>query len=337
MLDIFGLHKELIAAACLSGNENGIAKVLASYARPLCDEVTQDVLGNLICHKKGKGKRIMCAAHMDAIGLMVRYIDEQGFVRVYPIGGHYPYELLNTRVRVNDTYGIVRLAKAAKNMGKTGKEIGYDDIYVDIGAADKADAEKHLNIGSNMLFEGTARKLAGTRVMSPYADDLIGCVMLLCALEQAQKSQNDIWAVFTVQEELGCRGAKTSAYAIDPDIAVAVDVTTAGDCPMENERYNPVELGAGPALKIVDSTVYCSQGLNMLLEKIAQAEGIKVQKEILRGGGTDTGEIILSREGVASTCISIATRNIHMPVEIYDTEDVRQGAQLLSALLRAKL
>ncbi|MBR5903258.1 MAG: M20/M25/M40 family metallo-hydrolase [Clostridia bacterium] len=336
MLDIFKLHNELISAACTSGNENGIAKVIATYAKDLCDEITQDVLGNLICHKKGKGKRIMCAAHMDAIGLMVRCIDEQGFVRVYPIGGHYPYELLNTRVRVKNVCGIVRLSKAAENMGKTGKEIGYDDIYVDIGAADKNDALKHLNIGDSLLFEGTARKLAGSRVMAPYADDLIGCVMLLCALEQAQKSPNDVWAVFTVQEELGCRGAKTSAYAIDPDIAVAVDVTTAGDCPSENERYNPAALGAGPALKIVDSTVYCSQGLNLLLENIAKAENIPVQKEILRGGGTDTGEIILSRDGVASTCISVVTRNIHMPVEIYDLDDVRHGAALLAALLRAK-
>ncbi|MBQ2865128.1 MAG: M20/M25/M40 family metallo-hydrolase [Clostridia bacterium] len=336
MLDIFNLHNELIKAACTSGNENGIARVIASYARLLCDEVTTDVLGNLICHKKGRGKRIMCAAHMDAIGLMVRYIDEQGFVRVYPIGGHYPYELLNTRVRAKTVSGIVRLSKASANMGKTGKEIGYDDIYVDIGAANKAEAQKHLNIGDTLLFEGQARKLGSARVMAPYADDLIGCVMLLCALEQAQKSQNDVWAVFTVQEELGCRGAKTSAYAIDPDIAVAVDVTTAGDCPSENERYNPLELGAGPALKIVDSTVYCSQGVNTLLEKIAQAEGIPVQKEILRGGGTDTGEIILSRDGVASTCISVVTRNIHMPVEIYDTDDIRHGARLLAALLRAK-
>ena len=134
MLDIFKLHSELIAAACTSGNENGIAKVIASYARKLCDEVAIDVLGNLVCHKKGKGKRIMCAAHMDAIGLMVRYIDEKGFIRVYPIGGHYPYELINTRVRINDTFGIVKLAKSAENMAKTGKEIGYDDIYVDIGA-----------------------------------------------------------------------------------------------------------------------------------------------------------------------------------------------------------
>ena len=337
MFDIFTLHSELVKAASASGSESGIAKVIASYARGLCDEVTVDVLGNLVCHKKGKGKRIMLAAHMDAIGLMVRYIDDKGFIRVYPIGGHYPYELINTRVRINDTYGIVKLAKSSENMGKTGKEIGYDDIYVDIGACSKAEAEKHLSIGDSMLFEGELHKLGDSRVMGPYADDLIGCVMVLCALERAKDSSNDIWAVFTVQEELGCRGAKTSAFAIDPDIAVAVDVTTAGDCPSENERFNPVTLGGGAAIKIVDSTVYCSTGLNALLKKIAGASGIRVQQEILRGGGTDTGEIILTRDGVASTCISVPTRNIHMPVEIYDLNDVSEGIRLITALIRAKL
>ncbi len=337
MLDILSMHRQLAQAACTSGNEDGIARTIASLAAPFCDEISRDALGNLICHKKGSGKRIMCAAHMDAIGLMVSFIDEHGYLFVAPIGGHYPYELLNTRVRFNKVCGIVKLCKAAENMGKTGREVGFNDIYIDIGARSREDALKYVSVGDTALFESEVRALGGTRIMAPYADDLAGCILLLCALEQSQKSKNDIWAVFTVQEELGCFGAKTSAFALKPDIGIAIDVTTAGDCPAESEHHNGVKLGGGAAIKIMDSSVYCSRGLNGLLHRIAQGCNIPVQDEILRGGGTDTSEMLLSREGVPSTCISIPTRNIHMPVEIYDTSDVIAGARLLSALLCAKL
>lgn len=333
MFNIFQLQKQLVSNASTSGYESKIAHTIASLAKPYCDEVSIDVLGNLICHIKGKGKKIMCAAHMDAIGFMVKFIDENGFLYVNPIGGHYAYELINTRVRFEKVCGIFRLCKASENAGKTGREITFNDIYIDIGACSEESAKKLVSIGDTALFEGEAVRLGDNRIMTPYADDLSGCAMLLYAMEHCKKRENDLYFVFTVQEELGCRGAKTSAFGIDPDIAIAVDVCPAGDCPAENERHNGIALGKGPTLKIMDSSVFCSVGLNKLLKSIASAMNIKTQWEILSGGGTDTSEMLLTRDGVPSTCISIPTRNLHMPTEIVDIRDIENGARLLAAVL----
>ena len=337
MLEIFNLQKELVKNASTSGYEGKIGRVIAAIAKPLCDDMRVDVLGNLICHIKGKskGKRIMCAAHMDAIGFMARYIDENGFIYVNPIGGHYAYELINTRVRFEKVIGIFRLCKAAENAGKTGKEITFNDIYVDIGACSKTAAEQLVSIGDTALFEGETVMLGKNRIMTPYADDLSGCAMLLKAMEMCKSPPNDLYFVFTVQEELGCRGAKTAAFGIEPHIAIAVDVCPAGDCPAENDRHNNIVLGKGPTIKIMDSSVFSSVGLNRLLKSVATAMNMETQWEILTGGGTDTSEMLLTRDGVPATCISIPTRNLHMPVEIFDIRDVENGAKLLAATLRS--
>lgn len=336
MLEIFNLQKELVKNASTSGYEGKIGRAIADLAKPFCDEMRIDALGNLICHIKGKGKRIMCAAHMDAIGFMARYIDENGFIYVNPLGGHYAYELINTRVCFEKVSGIFRLCKASENAGKTGKEITFNDIYIDIGARSKEGAEKLISIGDTAIFEGETVMLGKNRIMTPYADDLSGCAMLLCAMGICKNSPNDLYFVFTVQEELGCRGAKTAAFGIEPDIAIAVDVCPAGDCPAENDRHNDIALGGGPTIKIMDSSVFSSVGLNKLLKSVATAMNIKTQWEILTGGGTDTSEMLLTRDGVPATCISIPTRNLHMPVEIIDIRDVENGAQLLAATLRSK-
>ena len=333
MFEIFELQKQLAESASTSGYEIKIARTIASLAKPFCDEIRIDSLGNLICHIKGKGKKIMCAAHMDAIGFMVKYIDQNGFLYVNPIGGHYAYELINTRVRFEKVCGIFRLSKASENAGKTGREITFNDIYIDIGATSREGAEKLVSIGDTALFESDTVRLGENRIMTPYADDLSGCAMLLKAMEQCKKRENDLYFVFTVQEELGCRGAKTSAFGIDPDIAIAVDVCPAGDCPAENDRHYNIVLGGGPTLKIMDSSVFSSVGLNKLLKSLADAMNIKTQWEILSGGGTDTSEMLLTRDGVPSTCISIPTRNLHMPTEIVDIRDIEDGAKLLAAAL----
>ncbi len=333
MFNVYDLQKQLVAAACPSGWEGEkIAPLLAKLAKPFCDEVTTDALGNIICRKKGKGKKIMMAAHMDAIGFLVTFVDDKGFLWFDNIGGFMPAMLVNTRVRfLNGTRGIICCKKMIKSFGKTMPQIAMSDLFIDIGASDKADAEKYVRLGDVAVFEGELGKAAGGNLMGPYADDLIACTVLLMAMEQIKKCDNDLYFVFTSQEEVGCRGAKTASYAIKPDIGLACDVCGVGDTPNNRDVRMAVSLGAGPAIKIKDSSVISSRELNAKMHALARQEKIAVQDEILTGGGTDTCAMQMAAGGAMATCISIPTRNIHSQVEMFNAGDAELAAKLIAA------
>lgn len=335
MFEILELQKKLCAAACPSGSEQSrIAKVLSELARPLADEVITDVLGNVICHKKGSGKKVMLAAHLDAVGFMVTGIDKDGFAEFTGIGGHTSAELIGCRVLfANGTRGVIRAKEKDETLSKHWNEIRYTDLYLDLAAADFAEAASLVGVGDLAVFEGEPKEVAGGRIMGPYADDLIGCVVLLKAMEQLKKSDYDCYFVFTAQEEVTGRGAQTAALGILPDIAIAVDVCSTHDTPEEDKQVTVLELGKGPTLKIKDYGVICSPALNARLRAIAETNGIAVQREILIGGGTDTSDMQASRPNVEATCISIPTRHIHSPAEMFDPSDVEQAAKLLAAFL----
>jgi len=334
MFDVFELQKELVSLACPSGSEHlKIAPRLAELAAPFVDEVTTDVLGNVICHKKGGcGKKIMYAAHMDAIGFMATFIDDKGFVWFETVGGFYPIELVNARVRfMNGAHGIIKLRELPKQMAKTLSAVPKTQLFIDIGAKNKTEAEEIVAIGDVAVYAGESRKIAGNNIMTPYADDLIACVVLLLAMEQVGDCENDLYFVFTAQEEVGCRGARTAAFALEPDIGIACDVTDTGDTPMSEKVKMAVDLGKGPTIKIKDGSVICSPQLNEKLREIAKTSDIPWQNEILIAGGTDTGVIQAARGGVAATCVSIPTRNIHSSCEIINIGDVQLAAKLLAA------
>ena len=340
MFNVFDLQKQLVASACPSGSEGErIGPLLAKLAKPFVDEVAVDPLGNVICHKKGKGgKKIMMAAHMDAIGFIVTFVDDKGFVWFDGIGGHFPLMLVNTRVRfLNGTVGMIRVKEYPKALAKPTTQVRISDLFIDIGAADKKDAEKKVKIGDMAIFEGESVKVAGGNVMGPYADDLIACVVLLMTMEKVKSSDNDLYYVFTSQEEVGCRGAQAAAFGIDPDIGLACDVCGTGDTPANDEVHMAVSLGKGPTIKIKDSSVICSPVLNEKLRKIAKDNKIVYQDEILTGGGTDTCKMQLTHSGVHSTCISVPTRNIHSAVEMFNIKDVEDAVKLMAAAVTSKL
>lgn len=337
MFDILELHRQLVSRATVSGGEqNGIGALLRELASPFADEITTDAMGNLICHKKGEGKRIMLAAHMDAIGFMVTGVDENGFVSVAPIGGHQAARLMGCRVVFpNGAKGVLCLREAGKNMDCKWPEVGFDKLYLDLGARDRESACKQVRIGDTCVFEGLPVKAAGNAVIGPYADDLIGCVVLLCAMERLKKSKYDAYFVFSTQEEVGCRGALSAAQAIRPELGIACDVCGTDDTPLnENSCYTKV-LGCGPTIKIKDGSVICSPALNGELRAAADKNGIRWQPEILLSGGTDTSSMQKALENVAATCISIPTRHIHSPEETYDLGDVEGAVRLLTAFLEA--
>lgn len=338
MFDVFELQKKLVELAAPSGSETRQADQLKKLAKPFVDEIKTDALGNLICRKKGTGKRVMLAAHMDAIGFMVTHIDEKGYVWVDRLGGHRPAQLINCRVRFpGGEQGILRPRETAKTLAGTYASVELTDLYIDLGAKTKAEAERRVSIGDVAVFEGEPHKIGGGNVMGPYADDLIGCVVLLLAMERMEKNDNDLYFVFTAQEEVGCRGAKAAAGGIAPDYGIAVDVCGTGDKPEDKKVPMEVAVGKGPTIKIKDASVICTPSFNEKLRALAKSEEIPYQDEILRAGGTDTCSIQASGAGVASTCVSIPTRHIHSPAEVFSISDVENAAKLLSAFVSQKL
>lgn len=332
MLDILSLQAKLIAAALPSGTEQNQAELLRELARPFADEIFTDTLGNVICHKKGTGKKLMLAAHMDVIGLMIIHVDERGFLRFEPMGGHSPARLIGTTVRLeNGVRGSVWQDAEAGVASKPLSGIDVHDLFIDIGASSREEAEKLAPIGSVAVFDAPAAALEGGRMMTPYADDLTGCAALLIAMEEMKQSENDVYFVFTVQEEVGCRGAVPATWRIEPYMGISVDVTGTGDAPSAVDgRRMRVRLGGGPAVKLKDGGMQANPQVVEHLRRAAKKAGFAVQDEILLGGSTDAKSMQRSKNGVLSGCVSIPCRNIHSPAEIVDLEDVRQAGILLA-------
>jgi endoglucanase len=323
--------KLLVAARSVSGREDEVAAVVRRLAGSKPVQCRTDALGNLILRRRGTGKRLLFAAHMDGVGAVVTYIEKEGFLRFGKIGGIPPSDLLNApMVFENGVRGvIVREEKADL------KDLKIEQLYLDIGAADEQAAKELVRVGDGAVFASETYRCAG-RVVSPYLDDRAGCAALLAAMDQTQNWNNDVSFVFTVQEEVGLRGAKTAAYGMDADFAFAVDVTETGDVPGVKTK-NSCKLGGGPAIKLMDRSVICSPEAVALLERTAERSGIPVQREVLLRGGTDAGVIQVSREGIATGGISIPARYIHTPNEMAQMSDIEGCAALISALIEAQI
>ena len=340
MLNILELQKQLVEVALPSGFEKPQGKLLAQWAKPFVDEVFFDALGNVYCHKKGPGKRMMFPAHMDVIGMMITFVDDKGFLRFEPIGGHSPAGLIGITVRLESgVRGTIR-ADAAADVFKHGfGDVDVHDLYIDIGAESKEEAEELAPIGSVCMFDAPTT-LQGDALITPYADDLCGCIALLIAMEELKDTQveNDLWFVFTVQEEVGLRGAKPAAWDVQPQMGIAVDVTRTGDTSGEIDGQRmQVALGKGPTVKIKDSSVQCNPQVIEHLRKAAKENKIPYQDEILLAGGTDTAAVQKTRAGILSGCVSIPCRNIHAPGEIVSVKDVENVGKLLAAAAKIAL
>lgn len=310
-----------------SGNEKEIRDIIKKEIKNYVDEIYVDNLGSLIAHKKGKGKKLLFAAHMDEIGIIVTHIDEKGFIRFAPVGGVYPIISLGQRIQFgNGQKGVI---------GVEFKDIPRDKIpplskmFIDIGASSKKDVEKTVNVGDMACFTHEFVDL-GKKWVSKAMDDRLCCAALVKAIKSIKKTVNDLYFVFTVQEEVGLRGGKTSTYSVDPDLAIAVDVTGTGDTPKGFTM--DVALGKGPALKIMDFSIVVTEKVKTFMKKVADKNKIPVQMEILQFGGTDAGAMQMTKGGISSGCISIPTRYIHTPGETVDKDDVEKTVKWIVSL-----
>lgn len=313
-----------------SGREEGVAAIIAQEMRPYCDEITTDVMGNLICHKKGPGKKLMLSAHMDEIGFIVTLIDEKGYLHFAPVGGHMVATIINQRVRfANGTLGVI----CPKEEVKLG-DLKLKDCYIDIGAKDQKDAETMVQVGDMAVFCQELVEL-GHNVMSRALDNKAGCYIAIKAMERLKESKYDIYAVFTVQEELGLRGARTAAYALEPDVALALDVTFTGDVP--GCEPMAMELHKGAAIKLKDGGVITHPKVKQWLMETAKEQNIPYQLEVMQGGSTDVGAISLSKGGVMCGGISLPCRYTHSASEMASKEDLENCVKLLAAAMEREL
>ena len=313
-----------------SGFENQIRDVIRQEINGLHDAIHVSPLGSLIAVKKGAGgkgaRRVMLSAHMDEIGLMVTHIDEKGFARVTNIGGVRPMNCVGGRaVFADGTVGAIYFDR----LDDPNKPPSLEHLYIDTGARDKKSST--VKVGDAAGFQ---RPFAdrGDRLIAKSMDDRIGCAILIETLRRLKNTPHEVYGVFSVQEEIGLIGARTAGYAINPDVALAIDVTLTGDTPKALPMA--VELGHGPAIKVQDGMMIAHPGVKNLMIQRAEESGIPYQLEILRAGSTDAAAIQLAREGVPSGCLSIPCRYVHSPSEMVDTNDVMQSVDLLLAILR---
>lgn len=326
---MFELINKLAQTFGPSGNEKKVAHLITELLKDKVDEIRTDPMGNLICVKKGKDKKIMLAAHMDEIGIIVSYIDDKGFLRFGNIGGLPPFIILGQRVIFgNGTTGVIWYEENIDNM----KNVKLDKMYIDIGATSREDAEKLVNVGDMAVFVGETIEQNG-RIISKSLDDRIGCAILVQLALNKPKTNNEIYYVFTSQEEVGLRGAKTAAFGLVPDMALAIDVCDTGDTP--SCKPMAVKLGDGPAIKIKDRSVISHPKVKDLLVKVAEKTKTPYQLEVMMDGGTDAGSIHITAGGIPSGGVSIPSRFIHNSAEMVDLKDVENAVKLLEEFIKA--
>lgn len=318
----------------VSGHEEEVRALIQKEIKPYVDSIEIDPLGNLIARKTGEKPKVMLAAHMDEIGLMVKSITEKGHIRFSEIGGFQPINLIGHTVKLRAKEGFMDGVITTNEINND-----YDvlhiprvrDMYIDTGLRKNDLERKGIEIGSYISFESKNTWLGSKDLVCGKAlDDRIGCYMLIELAKRVKNVQNELYFVFTVQEEIGLYGAKTSAYEIEPDWALAVDTTNANDANEEPTK----SIGSGPCLTIKDQEMISNKCITDWLKEAAKKNHIPLQIEVSNFGTTDALNISMTKGGVPSAVLSIAIRNPHTTNGIAHMKDIQNGIDLLEAVLK---
>ncbi|HID42353.1 MAG TPA: M42 family peptidase [Archaeoglobaceae archaeon] len=339
---LFSLIEKLSNAHGTSGYEDEIREIIREELEDFVDEIKVDKMGNIICIKNGTKPKLMIAAHMDEIGFMVKHIDDKGFIRFAPLGGWFSQIALGQRVALHGNKGVVYGVVGSKPphlmKGEEKKKIvEIKDMFIDIGASSKDEVkEVGVEIGTTVTIDRRLVK-SGKRLTGKAFDNRAGVAAMIQAVKQTE-SKSTIYAVGTVQEEVGLKGARTSAFALEPDAAIAIDVCVATDFPGGESAHMDIKLGEGPAITVADASgrgLIASRKVLEWLRTAADRNEIPYQMEVAEGGTTDATAIHLTRAGVPTGVISIPSRYIHSPVEVIDFEDLKNTALLVSKALES--
>jgi len=325
------LLKKLVEAYGPSGFEDQVRSMIREEIEPFVDEISVDAMGNLIAvkHGDGSGQKIIVAAHMDEIGIMVSHITKEGFLRFTNLGGVFPPTLLGNRVQFgNGTLGVV-YADSKDNLKDAPS---LEKFYIDVGASGKDDCPVQIGDAASFVRGPVTQ---GNHWIAKSMDDRVGCFVTIEALKKLESTPHEIYFVFSVQEEVGTRGAEAAANGILPDISIAIDITTTGDLP--ESRPMAVALGEGPAIKVKDRGMIAHSGLVRAMRDCAEANSIPYQLEVLERGSTDARSMQIAGPGSAAGCLSIPCRYAHSQSEVVHAADVENGIELLNKLLSAAI
>ena len=342
--------KELLArlaeARGISGYEGAIRGIVEEELREYVDEIRTDRLGNLIARKGGKSPSVMIAAHLDEIGLMVKQIEPEGFLRFSTIGGWFDQTLLNQRVVLQPqpegeggdiVYGVIG-SKPPHRMKKEEREktIKAEDMFIDIGAKSEEEVSKlGITIGTPVIIDRQFTPLINDRVTCKAFDNRSGVAVMIEALRRVN-TEFELYAVGTVQEEVGLKGARTSAFELNPDVAIAIDTDIAGGHPGIEKKETTVELDKGPVITVSDASgrgIITPPAVLKWLKDTASRYNIQYQLSVSEGGTTDATAIHLTRSGIPTGVIGVPTRYIHSPVELLSLKDLDKCAELIARAL----
>lgn len=331
------LLKALSEASGVSGNEGAVRKIVREAIATHVDEMWVDHMGNLIAVKRprnGFPLKVMLAAHMDEVGLMIVHIGNDGLLKFRAVGGIDPRILLSKVVRVGDAGvpGVIGV-KPIHLLKQEERErvLRMEDLAIDIGATNENQAKEAVKLGDYAVF-ATAFGQVGSLWKGKAFDDRAGCAVLIELLKATYPFE--LYGVFTVQEEIGLRGARVAAYDINPDVAFALEGTIADDLPKDKDTSPTTEVGKGPAITLMDRSFIADQRLVKLLVETAKAHDIPYQFKQPGIGGTDAGSIHLTREGVPSATVAVPCRYIHSPAALMSPQDFQHTATLMREALQ---
>ncbi len=328
------LLKKLVEANSISGYEDNIRNIIQKEIKPHVDDVKIDKVGNLIA-RKGKGSpKIMLAAHMDTIGLIVKYISKEGFISFEKIGGWDERILPTLKVKIHGEKGSVFGVIGSKpphiqerDEGK--KPFKMKELFIDVGASNEDDVKKAgIGIGDFITVHGTLENLIGSKVTGQGFDNRIGCLSLIEIAKSLKKFKGTVYLVGTVKEEIGLIGVRGSAFSINPDVMLAIDTGIAGDVPGINETEVPIKMSGGPSLDIKDAMSVIHPQVKKWVKETAEKNKIKLQFDVMSGGATDASVASIIREGIPSGALTVPVRYIHTPVEVADIKTIEDCVKL---------
>jgi putative aminopeptidase FrvX len=335
------LLKKLAEAPSVSGFEENVSDLIKKELKPYVDEIKIDRIGNVIARKGTGSPKIMLAAHMDAIGLIVKYVNKEGFIIFDKLGGCDERILPTMKLLIHGSKGPVPGVIGARpyhmqERDEQKKAVKLKDMFIDIGASSEDDVKKAgINVGDCITIDGKINNLTGTKLTGHAFDDRIGCSVLLEVARSLRKFKGTLYLVGTVKEEIGLIGVRGSSFSVNPDALLAVDTCIAGDTPGIKPGEAPPKLGHGPTLEIKDQISVVNSLVKKWVLETAEKSKIKIQRDVMSGGATDASIAPTVREGIPAGALTVPVRYIHTPVEVADVHDIENCVKLCVKLVES--